>query len=93
MCCVYTEVYSYFGITPRLFFSFHLCLRLTSPNYAFIRRRPYSKRKVKEYGLNILLVTYDITGCVLPFCLFILLYFSLSVKAVPHECVIRTGQP
>ena len=28
-------------------FSFYLCLRLTSPNYAFIRRRLYSKRKVK----------------------------------------------
>ena len=23
----------------------------------------------------------------------ILLYFSLTVKAAPHECVIRTGQP
>ena len=33
----------------RLFFSFYLCLRLTSPNYAFMRRRLYSKRKVKKY--------------------------------------------
>ena len=32
------------------FLSFYLCLRLTSPNYAFMRRRLYSKRKVKEYG-------------------------------------------
>ena len=29
------------------FFSFYLCLRLTSPNYAFMRRRLYSKRTVK----------------------------------------------
>ena len=28
--------------------SFYLCLRLTSPNYAFMRRRLYSKRKVKK---------------------------------------------
>ena len=34
---------------PRLIFSFHLCLRLTSPNYAFMRRRLYSKRKVHEW--------------------------------------------
>ena len=26
------------------------------------------------------------------FCIQILLDFSLSVKAAPHECVIRTGQ-
>ena len=30
-------------------FQLYVCLRLTSPNYAFIRRRLYSKRKVKEY--------------------------------------------
>ena len=29
------------------FFSFYLCLRLTSPNYAFMRHRLYSKRKAK----------------------------------------------
>ena len=28
-------------------FQFYLCLRLTSPNYAFMRCRLYSKRKVK----------------------------------------------
>ena len=28
-----------------------ICLRLTSPNYAFIRRRLYSKRKVKDFFL------------------------------------------
>ena len=33
----------------RLLFSFYLCLRLTSPNYAMMRRRLYSKRKVKLY--------------------------------------------
>ena len=38
---------------PRLIFSFYLCLRLTSPNYAFMRHRLYSKRKVKEYMLII----------------------------------------
>ena len=27
----------------------YLCLRLTNPNYAFMRRRLNSKRKVKEY--------------------------------------------
>ena len=49
MFCVYTEVYSYFLIKPRHIFSFYPCLRLNSPNYVFMRRRPYSKRKVKEY--------------------------------------------
>ena len=42
--------YSYFWIKPRLIFSFYLYLMLTSPNYAFMRRRLYSKRKVKEYN-------------------------------------------
>ena len=32
---------------PRFLFSLYLSLRLTSPNYAFMRRRLYSKRKVK----------------------------------------------
>ena len=40
-------------IKPRLLFSFYLCLKLTSPNYAFMRRRLYSKRKVKEYDQKI----------------------------------------
>ena len=31
------------------FFSLNLFLRLTSPNYAFMRCRLYSKQKVKEY--------------------------------------------
>ena len=31
----------------RLLFSFYLCLEMTSPNYAFMKRRLYSKRKVK----------------------------------------------
>ena len=31
----------------RLIFSFYLCLRLTSPDYAFIRCRLYSNQKVK----------------------------------------------
>ena len=52
--CVYTEVMVQddtvtFVIKPRLIFSFFLCLRLASPNYAFMRCRLYSKRKVKEY--------------------------------------------
>ena len=45
----------FFLIKPRLIFSFYLCLRLTSPNYAFMRPRLYSKRKVqlyKEYNLK-----------------------------------------
>ena len=37
--------YSYFWIKPRLIFSFYLCLRLTSPNYAFMRCRLYSNQK------------------------------------------------
>ena len=37
----------------RLIYSLNLCLRLTSPNYAFMRHRLYSKRKVKEYLLYI----------------------------------------
>ena len=44
-----TEVMTQDDTEPRLIFSFYLCLRLTSPNYAFMRRRLYSKRKVKEY--------------------------------------------
>ena len=32
-----------FEIKPRLIFSFYLCLRLTSPNYALMRHRLYSK--------------------------------------------------
>ena len=32
---------------PRLLFSLYLSLRLTSPNYAFMRRRLYRKQKVK----------------------------------------------
>ena len=42
---------SYFWIKPRLIFSFYLCLRLTSPNYAFMWRRLYGKRKVKLYHI------------------------------------------
>ena len=49
MCFASILRYSYFWIKPRLILSFYLCFRLTSPNYAFMRRRPYSKRKVKEY--------------------------------------------
>ena len=33
-------------------FQILLCLRLTSPNYAFMRYRLYSKRKVKEHGAH-----------------------------------------
>ena len=35
--------------TPHLIFSFYICLRLTSPNNAFMRRHLYSKRKVEEF--------------------------------------------
>ena len=35
---------------PRLIFGFYLCLRLASLNYAFMRGRLYSKRKVKLYN-------------------------------------------
>ena len=35
-------------------FQLFLCLRLTSPNYAFMRRCLYSKWKVKEYSMNAL---------------------------------------
>ena len=53
MFCVYTEIMAQDDTvilnktTPH--FQLYLCLRLTSPNYAFMRRRLYSKRKVKEY--------------------------------------------
>ena len=54
MFCVYTEIMVQddtvtFEKKTRLIFSFYLCLRLTSPNYAFMRRRLYRKLKVKEY--------------------------------------------
>ena len=39
-------------VKPRLIFSFYLCLRMTSPNYAFMRHRLYSMRKVIEYSNN-----------------------------------------
>ena len=42
---------SYFLIKPHLIFSFYLCIRLTSPNYAFMRCRLYSSQKVKLYKL------------------------------------------
>ena len=48
---------SYFWIKPCLIFSFYLCLRLASPNYAFMRRHLYSKRKVKEYNKIDILIT------------------------------------
>ena len=41
-----------FCIKPCLNFSFYLCLRLTNPSYAFMRRRNYRKRNVKEYNLE-----------------------------------------
>ena len=57
MFCVYTEVMApddtdFFLIKPRLIFSFYLCLRLTSPNYAFMRCRLYSTQKVIWYYLS-----------------------------------------
>ena len=42
-----------FELNHASFFAFFLCLRLTSPNYAFMRRRLYSKRKVKLYKEDI----------------------------------------
>ena len=39
-------------IKPRLLFSFYLCLRLTSPNFAFMRCRLYSKRKSSNTWLD-----------------------------------------
>ena len=37
---------------------------------------------------------YQEKACVTETCLsFIFFDFSLTVKAAPHECVIRTGQP
>ena len=51
MFCVYTEIMAkddnkttpHFQLSP-------ICLRLTSPNYAFMRHRLNSKRIVKEYN-------------------------------------------
>ena len=45
MFFVYTEVMAQDEIKPRLIFSFFLCLRLTSPIYAFMRCRLYSNQK------------------------------------------------
>ena len=43
-------------------FSFYLCLRLTSPNYAFMRRHLYSKRKVNKKNKQACTVTLvDVT--------------------------------
>ena len=36
-----------FELNHAFFSAIYLCLRLASPNYAFMRRRLYSKRKVK----------------------------------------------
>ena len=54
MFCFYTEIMAQddtvtFESNHASFSAFYLCLRLTIPNYAFMRRRLYSKRKVKEY--------------------------------------------
>ena len=37
MFCVYTEVIAQDDTVTSLIFSFPLCLRLTSPNYAFMK--------------------------------------------------------
>ena len=49
MFCVFTELMVQDDTVIFEFFSFYLFLWLTSPNYAFMRRRLYSKQKVKEY--------------------------------------------
>ena len=54
-----TDIMTQDDTEPRLNFSFYLCPRLTSPNYAFMRRRLYSKRKVKEYTNRIKLYKYE----------------------------------
>ena len=48
MFCAYTEVKAiqFLLKKTRLIFSFYLCLRLTSPNYVFMRCRLYSTQKV-----------------------------------------------
>ena len=57
MFCVYTEVMAqndtvtFDKTTPhcQLIVSFYLCVRLTSPNYAFMRCRLYSNQNVIQY--------------------------------------------
>ena len=49
MFCIYTETMAQDETVHASFSAFYLCLRLTSPNFTFMRRRLYSKRKVKEY--------------------------------------------
>ena len=46
--------------------------------------------KLKNYDIFIFLLETD---CVNTLERLILLYFWLTVKAAPHECVIRTSQP
>ena len=49
MFCVYTEIMAQDDTVlnkSHLVFSFYLCLRLTSPNYAFMKCRLYSNKKV-----------------------------------------------
>ena len=69
--CVYTVYwgngarwYSYLSKKPRLIFSFYLCQKLTSPYYTFMRRRLYSKRKVKEYSCKMLYIIAGAVCCV-----------------------------
>ena len=53
----------------RLIFSFYLCLRLASPNYAFVRRRLYSEQKVKENHFRYIPFLYNRIMDVLFYCL------------------------
>ena len=50
MFCVYTEIMAQNDTVTFEKFSFYRCLRLTSPNYAFMRYRLYNNQKVKLYS-------------------------------------------
>ena len=65
-----TDVVAQDEIKLRLLFSFYLCQRLTSPNYAFMRRRLYSKRKVKSTSQILKIVnkfeySYEFAECMM----------------------------
>ena len=56
MFCVFTEVMAQDDKLllnkTRLIFSFYLCLRLTSPNYAFMRCRLYNNQCMDDLAEN-----------------------------------------
>ena len=67
MFSVYIELMAQDEIRPRLIFSFYVCLRLASPNYAFMGWRHYSNQKSNNIQMDF---PIDICICMglHPFC-------------------------